>query len=414
MQLPVDFINEMTELLGKEEAGQLTEALASPSPTSIRLNRRKSVNLDFEDLTSKVDWCQEGLYLNNRPSFTLDPLFHAGCYYVQEASSMYVSHLIKQYAGNEPLVALDLCAAPGGKSTLMENLLPDGSILFANEIIPKRAQILRENLSKWIRRRDDGVDSVKGIGEVDVIVTNNKAGDYRKLGCVFDLMLCDVPCSGEGMFRKDVQAIEEWSANNVEMCWKRQREILEDVWDCLKPGGLMIYSTCTFNTKEDEENVIWIRDELGAEVLPCHAKTEWNITGSLLKDEENLPCCHFFPHKVKGEGFFCAILRKRGDANKYSSTYNGNGLLTKAKKVLKVLPTDNCFVDGEKEVKTYCDVECDTAIQYLRGEAIRLPDSTPRGYVWITYKEQPLGLVKNIGNRANNLYPKEWRIRKQI
>lgn len=407
MQLPVDFINEMTELLGSEEAEQLMAALDSPSPTSIRRNGRKMTEHDFTDAAAEVEWCKEGLYLQSRPSFTLDPLFHAGCYYVQEASSMYVAHLLSQYQGNAPLVALDLCAAPGGKSTLMESLLPDGSTLFANEIMPKRAQILRENLSKWTRRKD-------GEKHVNVVVTNNKAGDYRKLGCVFDLMLCDVPCSGEGMFRKDSQAIEEWSMSNVDMCWKRQREIIEDIWDCLKPGGLMIYSTCTFNTKEDEENVAWIRDQLGADVLPCQAKTEWNITGSLLKGEENLPCCHFLPHKVKGEGFFCAILRKKEDSTASASKTNEKGLTAKAMKVLKVLPTDNCFVEGENSITTYCDVDYSTAIQYLRGEALRLPAETPRGHVWITYKDQPLGLVKNIGNRANNLYPKEWRIRKQI
>lgn len=393
MKLPDDFQSEMLPLLGEDEYAKLEEALAKPATTSIRLNPRKPMCQEAWKEARKVAWCDEGLYLDERPSFTMDPLFHAGAYYVQEASSMYISRLVRHYIGNEDVLAVDLCAAPGGKSTLLLAELSEGSHLFANEIMPKRAHILLENITKW--------------GNKNVTITNNKASDYQKLGCSFDLILCDVPCSGEGMFRKDSQAIDEWSKENVEMCWQRQREIISDIWECLRPGGIMIYSTCTFNTKEDEENVIWISEELGAEILPTLANAEWNIMGSLA--DKDIPCCHFMPHRTEGEGFFCAILRKEGnkeDADKV----NADSIIKRANKVLRVLPLQG---DEEKPVAAV-DVDHQTALQYLHGEALRLPAETPRGIITITYKGLALGIAKNIGNRANNLYPKEWRIKKQV
>ena len=390
-ELSKDFIAQMRNLIGEDELQQLLEALEGPSPTTIRINPAKA-NRDFLGCAEApaVPWCAEGVYLADRPSFTLDPLFHAGAYYVQEASSMFIAHLLRQYVGDTDVTALDLCAAPGGKSSLMQACLSAGSSLIANEIMPKRAWILRENISKW--------------GGDNVVVTNNRPEDFRRMREVFDLILCDVPCSGEGMFRKDEGAIRDWSLQNVEMCAERQRDIVETIWPCLRPGGLMIYSTCTYNTLEDEENVRWISQELGADILPCNPQPEWNVVGNLLDD--TFPCCHFFPHRIQGEGFFCAILRKHGEQKPLTS--NRSTLTTK---YLRILPDP---LTANRSTLIAIDVDHPTALRYLHGEAIVLPPDVPKGEVFITYRGLPLGLVKNVGNRANNLYPKEWRIRMQV
>ena len=257
MNLPQDFEQMMTQHLGKEEYDQLAEALSLPAPTSIRINPKKVAAEELAMLkeAEQVPWCKDGFYLKERPSFTFDPLFHAGCYYVQEASSMFLSHILNQYV-KEPVVALDLCAAPGGKSTLALSELPEGSLLIANEVVRQRANILAENIMKW--------------GNPNCIVTNNYAEDFQAFSDAFDLIICDAPCSGEGMFRKDPNSIEEWSFANVDTCWRRQRDIVRDIWHTLKEGGLFIYSTCTYNPLEDEENVAWMAKTLGAEVLSCH------------------------------------------------------------------------------------------------------------------------------------------------
>lgn len=405
MTLPQDFTQQMKVLLGEEEFKEFEQALNEPCPTSIRLNPLTANSIsDVEALEigkyecrviSHVPWCHEGIVLSERPSFTMDPMLHAGTYYVQEASSMFVAHIVRQFV-QEPVNALDLCAAPGGKSTLLLSTLPEGSMLVANEISHKRANILAENISKWLRG-----------GYQPCIVTNNEAHNFRKLGdSIFDVILCDVPCSGEGMFRKDERAIEEWSTQNVEMCWKRQRNIISDIWDSLKDGGLLIYSTCTYNTKEDEDNVRWICENLGAEVLDCNAKAEWNITGNLLEGED-FPCYHFLPHKVKGEGFFCAALRKKSERSQEPHRRPSN-LIAEIQKRLHVIPLELIDEDAPR-----CGLTYDDAIRYLQGEALRLPSDAPRGMVALTYKSRPLGMAKNIGNRANNLYPKEWRIRRK-
>ena len=212
---------------------------------------------------------------------------------------MFVEQAMRRYASDAPLLMLDLCAAPGGKSTLLRSLLPEGSLLVANEVIRNRSQVLAENLTKW--------------GDPDVIVTNNDPSDFTALENCFDAILTDVPCSGEGMFRKDPVAVSEWSSENVEICYQRQRRILTDVWPALKAGGLLIYSTCTYNTKENEENVRWICRELGADVLPLDVPEEWKVTGNLLPDE-TFPVYRFLPHRTTGEGFFMAVMRKRSSA----------------------------------------------------------------------------------------------------
>ena len=278
--------------------------------------------------------------------------------------------------------ALDLCAAPGGKSTALRSVLPPDCVLISNEPMGNRAQILLENVTKW--------------GAPNHIVTNNYPRDFRKAKLKFDFILCDVPCSGEGMFRKDPNAISEWSAQNVEKCWQLQREIVADAWECLNPGGLLIYSTCTYNTKENEENIRWILDTYDAQVLDIPVDSSWNITGSLL-DGFHEPVYRFIPGITRGEGLFVCALRKAGSSE--PKPFNAKKLQ------LKVL-------EAEFEKSDVCvDVDFAEALKYLRGEALVLPPDTPRGIVTITYQGQPLGPVKNIGNRANNLYPKAWRIK---
>ena len=407
-------------------------------------------NSPFSILNSqfdKVPWCPEGFYLSGRPQFTFDPLFHAGCYYVQEAASMFITHILRTLftlpsldsslftlhsspltlhsslftLHSSPFTILDLCAAPGGKSTAMRTVLPEGSLLVSNEPIPTRAQILLENITKW--------------GWPDCIVTNNYPRDFRKAKVQFDLILCDVPCSGEGMFRKDPATIGEWSPQNVEKCWRLQREIVADAWECLNPGGLLIYSTCTYNIKENEENVRWILETYDAEPVTIPTDPSWNITGSLLPGFD-APVYRFIPGITRSEGLFLCVLRKRGvrktlsqeilpqksGLNVISSPPKLGGArgglndhmhirmfrppLTPPRSALPLCSAKNLGGETPRVDLSYQD-----ALSYLRGEALVLPPDTPRGIVTVTYRGVPLGPAKNIGNRANNLYPKPWRIK---
>lgn len=461
MQLPDEFTSRMKDMLGESEYDQFDKAITSTSPTSIRVNPLKpSMDIPYGQI---VPWCKTGRYLEQRPSFTFDPLFHAGSYYVQEASSMFVNHIISTLI-NRPSTVLDLCAAPGGKSTLAISALPLGSVLIANEIVRQRANILAENITKW--------------GNPNTIVTNNCASDFQPLGAIFDLIICDAPCSGEGMFRKDLQSIDEWSTANVFMCQERQREILSDIWQCLKPGGLLIYSTCTYNTLENEENAAWAAEQLGAELLSIDIPSEWNISGNKLSNS-SFNVYRFFPHKTQGEGFFACIMRKNSDVeipptrvpkNKehkkgadnrkgkelpipkdikqwlfhpeqytFKSTPTSHTafptqhihLFEQALAHLKVIhygitianikgktiiPAHSLAMSASLNAEMFPSTELteQQAIAYLRTESITLSPSTPTGYVLLKYKGLPLGFAKNIGNRANNLYPSEWRIRKSI
>lgn len=279
MNLSAEFVERTRKLMGEEAYNELETALQGDAPVSIRVNRAKCLeggegksNHDISLVADaeSVPWSSMGVYLSRRPTFTFDPLFHAGCYYVQEASSMFVEQVLRTYV-SEPAVMLDLCAAPGGKSTHARSVLPEGSLLVANEVMRNRSQVLAENLIKW--------------GNADVVVTNNDPADFSGLTDLFDVILTDVPCSGEGMFRKDPVAVDEWSVDNVQVCWQRQRRILADIWSALKSGGLLIYSTCTYNKEEDEENVAWIAHELGAEILEVPVSPEWGITGNLIGGE---------------------------------------------------------------------------------------------------------------------------------
>ena len=384
MQLPEDFLRETRLLLGDDRFNSYMKAFNEEAPVSIRLNPKLSTGGRPQD---KVLWCEEGYYLSDRPQFTFDPLFHAGCYYVQEAASMFICHILRQFE-NKPVAVLDLCAAPGGKSTALRSVLPEASLLVSNEPIPTRAQILLENITKW--------------GAENCIVTNNYPRDFRKAKTKFDLILCDVPCSGEGMFRKDPATISEWSVQNVGKCWRLQREIVADAWECLNPGGTLIYSTCTFNTKENEENVRWIIHTYDAEPIDIPTDPSWRITGSLLSGFD-APVYRFIPGITRSEGLFVCALRKRMKSEELRM--KSSSLFTLNSK-LKILQTDLPQGDFPCVALSYSD-----ALRYLRGEALVLPAETPRGIVTVTYQGFPLGPVKNIGNRANNLYPKPWRIK---
>ena len=468
MILPSHFEDYTRRLMGPSLYEKLIEALRQDAPASIRLNPFKPIIPEQEQILNadirqalRVPWCETGLMLPTRPNFTFDPLLHAGLYYVQESSSMFISEVLQQLV-HEPVAMLDLCAAPGGKTTATRAALPEGSLLFTNEPMKLRASILSENVQKF--------------GHSDVIVTNNYPKDYRKAGQLFDIILADVPCSGEGMFRKDPNAIDEWSSQNVEKCTALQRSIIEDIWPCLREGGLLVYSTCTFNAHENEENVNWIAQNLGADFVKLQTPDEWNITGSLV---DSYPVYRFIPGLTPGEGLFMAVLRKHGKsenvlreackaAGKITERKRNKGInrssapsadITKTASWLKdnytIINEDGCIraipmwwrpvynriktslhvihagvtmgnVKGRDVVPdtslalstalnapafphaglTYAD-----ALNYLRKEAVTLNAGVPTGFIIVTYRHQPLGFVKNIGNRANNLYPQEWKIK---
>ena len=403
-QLPAIFMERTRQLMGEERFERYLSSFEEDAPVSIRLNPKKMDTSRWKiDDAEPVPWCRNGFYLKERPNFTMDPLFHAGCYYVQEAASMFLDEIIRQllhdgskfFTLHSSLFTLDLCAAPGGKSTLLRAALPEDCVLYSNEPIRNRASILLENVTKW--------------GYPNHIVTNAFPKDYRASKLRFDVILCDVPCSGEGMFRKDEATIQEWSPQQVEKCWQLQRDIVSNAWACLNDGGLLIYSTCTFNTKENEENIRWMLSEFDdAKVVPIETKSEWNITGSLLEGFDE-PVYRFIPGISRGEGLFMCVLSK-GEGLKIPCrrTKSSKASDRKSEAVgLHALTSDVRHQTSDVNV----EITYQQAIAYLRHEALILPDNTPCGLVNVCFMGHPLGLVKNIGTRANNLYPKEWKIK---
>jgi 16S rRNA C967 or C1407 C5-methylase (RsmB/RsmF family) len=434
MSLPEAFVKTTVDLMGEERFSRYLASFGEEVPVSIRINPKRMEGERWSvEGGEPVPWCRHAYYLSERPNFTFDPLLHAGCYYVQEAASMFLDEVLRQHLpalnqqpsslisqpstlisqpstlNSQPsslnsqlstlisqlssLNSLDLCAAPGGKSTLMRSALPEGSVLYSNEPVAKRASILLENITKW--------------GYPGSIVTNSYPRDYVRSGLMFDLILCDVPCSGEGMFRKDPQTIGEWSPQNVEKCWRLQRDIVSDAWQCLSSGGLLIYSTCTFNIKENEENIRWIMDTFDAELLPVATDPSWGITGSLLKDFD-APVYRFIPGITRSEGLFMAVLRKGGSPLPCPTKEQKKGHRGVKSQVLQVMSP---IPHREGLEDSGVDLTFAQAIAYLRGEALVLPAEVPRGIVNVTFMGHPLGQVKNLGTRANNLYPKEWRIK---
>ena len=478
MSLPVAFIDQMKQWLPEAELEEFLRALSSADcPTSVRWNMDKlrlwgcPSPIGNDPTLSPVPWCETGSYLAERPQFTLDPRLHAGLYYVQEASSQFVVHVVKWLLSQRAevsdvtapaLTALDLCAAPGGKSTAVLSALPAGSVLVSNEIDRKRARVLAENIQKW--------------GNPNVCVTANAPADFRALGETFDLIVTDVPCSGEGMFRKDAGAIDEWTPAKVAECAALQKCIVQDIWGCLKPDGYLIYSTCTFNVNEDEANLQFIHDTLGGEIVPIPVPDKWHIhpalTGDFAPDVQPQSASRFMPHFTQGEGLFMALIHKPATASsgtrRTSTPTSERRTNNKEKgpdfsswlcsKDFTILPDrEGTHIALSKELKPLydklvsaklyllsagvelgtikgkdvipahalalstalrpeafpcADLDLETALSYLRRDTIVLPPDTPRGFVLLTYEHIPLGFVKNIGNRCNSLYPTEWRIRR--
>ncbi|MCP4443340.1 MAG: rRNA methyltransferase [Aureispira sp.] len=448
MQLPSDFLTAIKELLG-EETSAFKTALEGDSAVSIRLNPYKDIDSDF-DLSDRVQWTQRSFYLDVRPDFVADPLWHGGAYYVQEASSMFLEQAVKQYLDTAEMnTVLDLCAAPGGKSTHLADLIGKQSLLVSNEVIKSRAKILSENIQKW--------------GSGNVLVTCNDPKDIGKIEGFFDLMVVDAPCSGEGMFRKLPHSIKEWSAQNVKLCAARQKRILSDVWPALKPDGILIYSTCTYNNQENEENLDWLTEQFDAESLPVEFDAEWGVTERSYKGVKGY---HFYPHKTRGEGFFIAVIRKTSGKKHKLPKKRKEHFESPEKKVVQEAEkwiinaknhrfgqlNDELFVFNRKQYQLFdylcgelyviyagtkvasitrkgvnptaalalstrldqdnvkmIEVDQLDALRFLKQESIS-ETNMPKGWYLITYKGLGLGWIKALGNRVNNYYPKEWRI----
>ena len=411
VKIPEKFQNRIKIQFGNDSEQFLTSLENSPV-ISVRKNPKKITDLWIDN--EKVPWCNEGYYLSQKPIFTLDPLFHAGCYYPQEASSMVVDWILRQIISipDNPIV-LDLCAAPGGKSTLLASWMDGKGLLVANEIIRNRSIILLENMVKW--------------GYPNCVVTQNSPSDFSPLRHFFDIILVDAPCSGEGMFRKEKRAAEEWSESNAAMCAVRQRKILDEIWGSLKPGGILIYSTCTFNPSENEENIACFAKDNQAEVLRFAPPETWGIKSIEINDGAGLA---FYPHLVKGEGFFITVIRKQDD-EEYQPLTKKEKTINLLKKYLNTMEYGvKIGGTGQKEIIPsqalamstdfrnngfFPEIELNLkeALNYLKGNI--LPSSNKqKGYVLLTYKGIPLGFGKEIGSRINNLYPAGWRIRMGI
>lgn len=443
MQLPENFIKSLRETNGFNEEAFLKVHESDERITSIRVNHfRKS---EIVNLKSKIPWTEYGYYLESRPSFTFDPLFHSGLYYVQEASSMFLEQALKQTADlSQPLKVLDLCAAPGGKSTHLLSLISKESLLVSNEVIRSRANILTDNINKW--------------GYSNVIVTNNDPRDFQKLKNYFDVIVVDAPCSGSGLFRRDPEAIEEWSEQNVALCSQRQQRILADVLPALKNGGVLIYSTCSYSKEEDEQICEWLQKELPIDNCQLAIEQNWNIIQSEIG-------YRFWPDKVKGEGFFIACFRKtngdddgiyipKGKPEKFSNlemevlnnNVNTKGLafLRRSKSIHavpeklladvylltsklrtvnhgikvgeiikdKLIPDHALALSNITHDRTQ-KVELDRgqAILYLKKKELNL-ETSKKGWSLVTFGGHPLGWVNILSNRINNYYPKELRILK--
>lgn len=452
------FRKYLEEAIGCDKALVAFSAFGEPAKVSVRLNPFKTCR-DFEG--AQVPWNRYGRLLPERPKFTLDPHLHGGAYYVQDSSSMFVGHVfrsllerVRESAGGVVRV-LDLCAAPGGKTTdlaaSLREAFGDGFILVSNEVMKQRAAVLADNVALW--------------GDPNVVVTSDDPRAFASLPGFFDVVVADVPCSGEGMFRKDEEAQRQWSEGNVALCQARQKRIIADMWPCLKPGGLLVYSTCTFNRYENDDNVEWIGAELGAEVV---VPVDEDVPGVI-------STCHGYslvPGHVEGEGQYCAALVKTSDDCSGFMPSSRTGRDRGAKKPAMALPEEiksiftvpvdlrqkgetvialpsrivadvavaesalhvlsaGCAV-GVLKGKTLvpdadlalsliydpgsypvADVDLQKALAFLHKDAILLPDCE-KGYVLIRYEGVPLGFVKNLGNRCNNLHPQGRRIRMDI
>ncbi len=439
-----DFLELLNEVIPSEEIDNFVRSIDNSVQTFVRFNTYKPTKNHFEG--NDIRWCGNGVALKERGSFTFDPLFHAGAYYVQEASSMFIEQLfIRKILPNVGLApkVLDLCAAPGGKSTHISSLIGSDALLVANEVIRSRANILKENIIKW--------------GAGNSVVTNNDPSHFSALGGFFDVVMVDTPCSGEGMFRKNVKARGEWSLSGVELCAKRSRRIVADAWSTLKPEGYLIYSTCTFNRRENEEIIDWIVNEFDAEIITPDI-TDYD---DVIVGESGY---RFHPNKVDSEGYFVALIRKCGGRD-----YKGKGgTLNKDKKIrveewvsnsdnfIAINDSDRVYavrkewLSSIQQIKQYLNVlyfetelgelfgtklkpshalalsqylnrdihkvrnlTREEVINYLRRDAIAVGDLI-EGYNIIGYNDMAVGWAKRVGGRVNNLYPKESRILSRV
>lgn len=443
MQLPGKLIASLKDIDSFDKEAFEKVHASGEQITSIRLNpikRSKTPNLK-----TKIPWTDLGYYLNSRPSFTFDPLFHAGCYYVQEASSMFLEQALKQTVDlSKPLKVLDLCGAPGGKSTHIHSLISKDSLLLSNEVIRSRASILKDNIIKW--------------GCENVVVTNNDPKDFAKLENYFDMIVVDAPCSGSGLFRRDPGAIEEWSDNNVKLCSRRQQRLLADIWPALKKDGILVYSTCSYSKEEDEDIVSWLLKEFSSDYLPLSIDPGWGIvdTGKGYR---------FWPDQVKGEGFFLSVTRKKhGNEQAGIRTKNPIGKTNPKETELInkwIKEDDRVFVKNGETVYAWpgkwesdfdlllqqlhviysgvllgeiireklipdhalamstiindsagkIALNVEQAIAYLQRKDLQL-DTSLKGWQLVAYIDQPLGWVNILPNRVNNYYPKSLRILK--
>ena len=440
-KLPVQLLNSLSNLPDFNVHSFESVHESGEKLTSIRLNPFKKINLDFE-INSNVPWNEQGFYLNERPYFTHDPLFHNGCYYVQEAGSMFLELALKQTLDlTQALNVLDLCAAPGGKSTLINSLLSNESLLVANETVKSRADVLAQNLGRW--------------GTANCIVTNNFPERYASLEGFFDAIVVDAPCSGSGLFRKQPEAINEWSLDAVKACGIRQKNILTEILPALKENGTLIYSTCSYSVEENEEIVQWLIREHGLEYQSLNINSNWGIV-------ETQFGYRFYPHLTLSEGFFCAVLKKTsGDkgqnrSQKLTTTLTKSeletvqpflkeevGLLHKINGRIHLLnaASFNFFNLFEKnfyykkagtlvgEIKggklvpeqelawsIYLNNSCKkielekhSALQYLKKEKF-LDSYNDENLVLLDYKNYGLGWAKILSNRVNNYLPNELRI----
>lgn len=449
MSLPEEFVSTTKAILGPQYT-KFEASLSEDVPVSIRWNPLKSPSPE----NHRVSWTTHGQYLAERPTFTLDPVFHAGGYYVQEASSMLLKEILKQAVDlKDDLAVLDLCAAPGGKSTHLISLLSENSLLVSNEVIRSRASILAENMQKW--------------GYPNMVITNNDPQDFDRLHFQFDVIVVDAPCSGEGLFRKDPTAMNEWSPENVKLCSSRQQRILADIWSSLKPGGVLIYSTCTYNEAENEQNLAWLEEQFDVEPVDIELPENWGFTKT---ETSGIRGFHAYLHKVKGEGFFIAAVRKtEGRTKKLKKTkqrhpYTQKKLIAHFESWIKdvesrffinhhdtilALPehwhnelldlnqnlyiiTEGLKIGDEKKNKVVPDpalalsillnreafhltqLNRQEALRYLKKEAFD-PDDLAEGLNLMVYEDElnslPLGWARRIGHRVNNNYPTAWRIR---
>ncbi len=446
-QFPANFLESLITEQGFDSVNFTKAHRFAEPPTSIRANPFKKTALKTD---GQVPWCSEGYYLDTRPSFTFDPLFHAGCYYVQEASSMFIAHIVKHIKRAEPVKILDLCAAPGGKSTLLNSEMTSDDLLVANEIIKTRVPVLADNLSRW--------------GTANTIVTNNDPKDFTCLTDFFDVILVDAPCSGSGMFRKDPAAMNEWSEANVNLCHRRQERILADIYPALKEDGYLIYSTCSYSRQENEAILDWLCTEFALETVRISINNEWGIVETQSTNKKAWGY-RFYSGKVRGEGLFAACLKKKESSGNLLSFKNNNNqklasaefelvkgyinnpaayyffkvnddwlainhqhkesmnllqhhlYLKKSGVRIGKLAGRDLVPDHElalsimvnKDAVLQTELDHDQAIQYLRRDNLMI-DTTEKGWSLMTYKGQVLGWAKLLPDRINNYYPKELRI----